>query len=84
MNTTKSDPLVDLLPSGTSAIWEKTQGRKIHCKNFDDSHECREALESYETKVVLLGNSMLHAVNQADSDTKLTPLRLHESFQGKI
>ena len=56
---------------------------KILCNSFDDIEDCIKYLKQYKKKIIWIGNSQLHAVNQPDSNAKLASYLVSETLQKK-
>ncbi len=81
LNLKGTDGNIDLLQAGTSVLYERFDNDPIHCGANPDIKDCIDsALESSRDKVVLFGNSQLHAVNDISEDSELIALRLHKKL----
>lgn len=77
------NPEEDLLNPGTHVLFEKVNGRKIHCKDCSDIKECLDGhnQRGVQNAVVLLGNSQIHAINQYQLGQPGAPSILFDSLK---
>jgi hypothetical protein len=62
---------------------DKLLDNKILCNSLDNVSECILYLKKYKTKILWIGNSQLHAVNQPDINAKLSSYIVSENLQKK-
>lgn len=64
---------------GTSAVYESLGGRRIHCGEVDDATHCVRDAEDVQSnfRLVLLGWSQLHGINQYREGQHGTPFLLN-------
>jgi hypothetical protein len=76
------NPEEALLNPGTVAVFESDSGVPIHCRDVRDYQQC---LAGHDRRggplVLLLGNSMLHAINQYEPGQLGAPLTLHRALR---
>jgi hypothetical protein len=54
---------------------------KIICTSLNDIKECIEYLKKYKRKILWIGNSQLHAVNQPDSNAELASQIVNKTLE---
>ena len=64
-------------------INDKLLDNKILCNSLDNVSECILFLKKHKTKILWIGNSQLHAVNQPDINAKLSSYIVSENLQKK-
>ena len=62
---------------------DKLLDNKILCNSLDNVSECILYLKKHKTKILWIGNSQLHAVNQPDINAKLSSYIVSENLQKK-
>jgi hypothetical protein len=67
----------------TFSIFGSLNGDKIFCGSIDEAHECLDPARrrNLKRRVVWLGNSQLHAINQPKPGDKTAPVLLAESLR---
>ena len=72
-----------LLNPGTVAVFESDSGVPIHCRDVRDYQQCLAGHDRRGTgpMALLLGNSMLHAINQYQAGQVGAPLLLHRALR---
>ncbi len=85
-NTPSGIALEDLaLGKETSSYWAKVNDFRVHCSDLDDAHHCfsgfKKAVGDGGDKVLWLGNSQLHAINQMKHGEKTAVEILHRKLR---
>ena len=69
---------------GTTAVYQKYEGRHVHCSDLSTANKCiADANHTAKKRIALLGWSQLHGVNQYQEGDHTAPWLLAKDFAQK-